>query len=91
MHCRSKILPAIQHPGLVRWREQGLNYFDELIRRGKVIWRDLPIKGVIGSTEQVGSTTTARLRLVLFQHGESDALTAQLNAAVSKADTVDAK
>ena len=33
-HYRSKILPAIQHPGLMKWREQGLDYFDELIKQG---------------------------------------------------------
>jgi len=33
-HYRSKILPPIQHPGLMKWREQGLDYFDELITRG---------------------------------------------------------
>ena len=41
-HYRSTILPPIQHPGLVHWREQGLDYFDELIqrghKRGKEIW-----------------------------------------------------
>ena len=41
-HYRSKILPAIQHPGLMKWREQGLDYFDALIKQGhkrdKEIW-----------------------------------------------------
>lgn len=49
-HYRSKILPAIQHPGLMRWREQGLDYFDELIRqgrkRGKEIWWGLRMNEV---------------------------------------------
>ena len=46
-HYRSKILPAIQHPGLMKWREEGLDYFDALIRhghqRGKEIWWGLRI------------------------------------------------
>ncbi len=33
-HYRSEILRPIQHPGLMKWREQGLDYFDELIKRG---------------------------------------------------------
>jgi hypothetical protein len=41
-HYRSKILPPSQHPGLIKWREQGLDYFDELIKQGhkrdKEIW-----------------------------------------------------
>ena len=49
-HYRSKILPSIQHPGLMRWREQGLDYFDELIRqgrkRGKEIWWGLRMNEV---------------------------------------------
>ena len=49
-HYRSKILPAIQHPGLVQWRGQGLDYFDELIKqghkRGKEIWWGLRINEV---------------------------------------------
>jgi len=49
-HHRSKILRPIQHPGLMKWREQGLDYFDELIkhghRRGKEIWWGLRINEV---------------------------------------------
>ena len=49
-HYRSKILPAIQHPGLMKWREQGLDYFDELIQRGhergKEIWWGLRMNEV---------------------------------------------
>jgi hypothetical protein len=41
-HYRSKILRPIQHPGLMKWCEQGLDYFDALIRHGhqrsKEIW-----------------------------------------------------
>ena len=33
-HYRSKLLPAIQHPGLVQWREQGIDYFHRLIQQG---------------------------------------------------------
>ena len=49
-HYRSKILPSIQHPGLMQWREQGLDYFDELIkqahRREKEIWWGLRMNEV---------------------------------------------
>jgi len=49
-HHRSKILRPIQHPGLMKWREQGLDYFDELIKRGhqrgKEIWWGLRINEV---------------------------------------------
>ena len=49
-HYRSKILPPIQHPGLMQWREQGLDYFDELIKRGhtrgKEIWWGLRMNEV---------------------------------------------
>ena len=49
-HYRSKILPAIQHPGLIKWREQGLDYFDELIKEGhkrnKEIWWGLRMNEV---------------------------------------------
>ena len=49
-HYRSKILRPIQHPGLVKWRERGLDYFDELIkqghRRGKEVWWGLRINEV---------------------------------------------
>lgn len=49
-HYRSRILPPIQHPGLMKWREQGLDYFDELIQRGhkhgKEIWWGLRINEV---------------------------------------------
>ena len=41
-HYRSKILRPIQHPGLVKWRDEGIDYFDELIKQGhkrnKEIW-----------------------------------------------------
>jgi hypothetical protein len=41
-HYRSTILRPIRHPGLVKWREAGIDYFDELIeqghRRGREIW-----------------------------------------------------
>lgn len=33
-HYRSRILPAIQHPGLMKWREQGLDYFTRMIEEG---------------------------------------------------------
>lgn len=49
-HYRSKILRPIQHPGLMKWREEGLDYFDELIKRGrqrgKEIWWGLRINEV---------------------------------------------
>ena len=49
-HYRSKILRPIQHPGLMKWREQGLDYFDEFIKqghqRGKEIWWGLRINEV---------------------------------------------
>ncbi|MEI6871736.1 MAG: family 10 glycosylhydrolase [Verrucomicrobiota bacterium] len=49
-HYRSKILPPIQHPGLMQWREQGLDYFEELIKRGhtrgKEIWWGLRMNEV---------------------------------------------
>jgi hypothetical protein len=49
-HYRSKILRPIQHPGLIMWREEGLDYFDALIRhghkRGKEIWWGLRINEV---------------------------------------------
>jgi hypothetical protein len=49
-HYRSKILRPIQHPGLMKWRAEGLDYFDELIkqgrRRGKEIWWGLRINEV---------------------------------------------
>ena len=49
-HYRSTILRPIQHPGLMKWREEGLDYFDELIkqghRRGKEIWWGLRINEV---------------------------------------------
>jgi hypothetical protein len=32
-HYHSKILPAIQHPGLMQWREQGLDYFAISVNR----------------------------------------------------------
>jgi hypothetical protein len=49
-HYRSKILPPIKHPGLMKWREQGLDYFDALIKeghkRGKEIWWGLRMNEV---------------------------------------------
>lgn len=49
-HYRSKLLPAIQHPGLARWREQGINYFHRLIEQGhqrnKETWWGLRINQV---------------------------------------------
>jgi hypothetical protein len=49
-HYRSKILRPIEHPGLMKWREQGLDYFDELIKhghkRGKEIWWGLRMNEV---------------------------------------------
>lgn len=49
-HYRSNILRPIQHPGLMKWREQGLDYFDEFIKqghqRGKEIWWGLRINEV---------------------------------------------
>ena len=41
-HYRSTILRPIRHPGLMKWREAGIDYFDELIKqgqqRGKATW-----------------------------------------------------
>lgn len=41
-HYRSTILRPIRHPGLMKWREAGIDYFDELIKqgqqRGKEVW-----------------------------------------------------
>lgn len=49
-HYRSKILRPIRHPGLMKWREEGLDYFDEMIKRGhqrgKEIWWGLRINEV---------------------------------------------
>jgi hypothetical protein len=49
-HYRSKILRPIEHPGLMKWREEGLDYFDALIRhghqRGKEIWWGLRMNEV---------------------------------------------
>jgi len=49
-HYRSRILRPIQHPGLMKWREEGLDYFDELIKRGhkrgKEIWWGLRMNEV---------------------------------------------
>jgi len=49
-HYRSRLLRPIQHPGLMKWREEGLDYFDELIKRGhkrgKEIWWGLRMNEV---------------------------------------------
>jgi hypothetical protein len=49
-HYRSTILRPVGHPGLVKWREAGIDYFDELIeqghRRGKEIWWGLRMNEV---------------------------------------------
>lgn len=49
-HYRSKILPEIQHPGLVKWRGEGIDYFSRMIeeghRRGKEIWWGLRMNEV---------------------------------------------
>ena len=49
-HYRSKILRPIEHPGLMKWREEGLDYFDAVIRhghqRGKEIWWGLRMNEV---------------------------------------------
>jgi hypothetical protein len=49
-HHRSKILPPILHPGLVKWRSEGLDYFDRLIseghRRGREMWWGLRMNEV---------------------------------------------
>lgn len=49
-HYPSTILREIRHPGLVKWRERGLDYFRELIarghRRGKEIWWGLRMNEV---------------------------------------------
>lgn len=49
-HYRSRILRPIRHPGLVKWREEGIDYFDELIKqghqRGKEIWWGLRMNEV---------------------------------------------
>jgi len=49
-HYRSRILRPIEHPGLVKWRAEGLDSFDALIRnghaRGKEIWWGLRMNEV---------------------------------------------
>jgi hypothetical protein len=49
-HYRSKLLPAIQHRGLVKWRQEGIDYFDRFTqeghRRGKEIWWGLRMNEV---------------------------------------------
>lgn len=49
-HHRSTILRPIEHPGLAKWRAEGLDYFDALIRhghtRGKEIWWGLRMNEV---------------------------------------------
>lgn len=49
-HHESRILRPIEHPGLVKWRAEGLDYFDALIRhghkRGKEIWWGLRMNEV---------------------------------------------
>jgi hypothetical protein len=61
-HYRSKILPAIQHPGLVKWREQGLDYFTRLIqdghKRNKEIWWGLRMNEVERGDLAVYDTAT---------------------------------
>ncbi len=61
-HYRSKLLRPIQHPGLMKWREEGLDYFDALIKhghkRGKEIWWGLRMneveRGDLAAYETVG-------------------------------------
>lgn len=49
-HHRSQLLRPIEHPGLVKWRAEGLDYFDALIRHGherrKEIWWGLRMNEV---------------------------------------------
>jgi hypothetical protein len=49
-HYKSKILPPILHPGLVKWRAEGLDYFGRLIqeghKRGKEMWWGLRMNEV---------------------------------------------
>jgi hypothetical protein len=33
-HYRSKLLPIIQHRGLVKWRQEGIDYFERLVQEG---------------------------------------------------------
>lgn len=46
---RSAILPPVRHPGLQKWRAEGIDYFARLIdeghRRGKEIWWGLRTNG----------------------------------------------
>jgi hypothetical protein len=61
-HYRSKLLRPIQHPGLMKWREDGLDYFDALIKhghkRGKEVWWGLRMneveRGDLAAYETVG-------------------------------------
>ena len=61
-HYRSKLLRPIQHPGLMKWREQGLDYFDALIKHGhkrrKEVWWGLRMneveRGDLAAYETVG-------------------------------------
>ena len=49
-HHRSRLLPVLQHRGIVKWRQQGIDYFERLIqegrRRGKEIWWGLRMNEV---------------------------------------------
>ena len=75
-HYRSKILPAIQHPGLMQWREQGLDYFDELIKQGhrrdKEIWWGLRMneveRGDVAYYEQKSPAKAKELNPVKAAH-----------------------
>lgn len=61
-HYRSKLLRPIQHPGLMKWREDRLDYFDALIKhghkRGKEVWWGLRMneveRGDLAAYETVG-------------------------------------
>jgi len=63
-HYKSKILRPIQHPGLMKWHEEGLDYFNELIKharnRNKEIWWGLRMneveRGDLVSYEALGGT-----------------------------------
>ena len=63
-HHKSRIVRPIEHPGLVKWRTEGLDYFDALVRhghtRGKEIWWGLRMneveRGDLAAYETIGGT-----------------------------------
>ena len=75
-HYRSKILPSIQHPGLMQWREQGLDYFDAMIKQGhnrdKEIWWGLRMNEVERGTRILGTHHFCVLRLDEWRLGFSN-------------------